>query len=269
MIPAPAADRSSVAGGDGGGYDEAYYRSLAAGSDPSAQVIVPWVNAHVRPASVVDVGCGAGSWLRAFMDAGVEDVLGLDGDWVPEAELRIPRERFRTTDLRAPGEVARRFDLAISLEVAEHLPAGAADELVATLVGLAPVALFSAAVPGQSGVDHINEQWPAYWAQRFAQHGYDAFDVVRSRFWRDPSVKWWYPQNTLLYAERGSEPAERIGAELGPALNEPPLALVHPGMVAAMDEQHAAELEPRPSLRRAVEGIWPAVGRRGRSLLGR
>jgi SAM-dependent methyltransferase len=251
------------------GYDRTYYADLSAGSDPSAQTIAPWIQALLIPRSVVDVGCGVGSWLRAFMDLGVEDVVGLDGDWVPQSELRIPRDRFRTVDLRVPPPPERRFELAMCLEVAEHLPQSAARGLVEVLVGLAPVVLFSAAAPGQRGHDHFNEQWPDYWASRFDDHRYAAFDVVRPRFWNDPSVKWWYPQNALLYAERGSEVGRRIELEMGPPLEEAPPSLVHPGMLAAIEKLHAAELESRRSLRGIAEGLGPALRMQGRRLLAR
>src|SRR5690606_16087480 len=124
-------------------------------------IIAPYVFKEVRPKSVVDVGCGLGTFLRAFKDLGVKDVYGLDGPWVRRDLLYkyIEEGEFEEADLEKPIEVTRRFDLAISLEVAEHLSEARADGFVADLGKLSDNILFSAAIPGQGGDHHINEQW--------------------------------------------------------------------------------------------------------------
>jgi hypothetical protein len=71
--------------------------------------------------------------------------LGYDGPHV--TPLCIPKDRFAAVDLRQPLPADRKFDLAISGEVAEHLPA----TLVGTLTSVSDVVLFSAAIPGQGG----------------------------------------------------------------------------------------------------------------------
>lgn len=219
----------------GGSYDQQFFADMRDGSARSARAVVPMLRELLDFTSVVDVGCGTGTWLAAFAAAGVSDYLGLDGAWAERAGLEIPRECFTAADLSSPPDLNRRFDLAISLEVAEHLPAAAADRFVATLVKLAPVVLFSAAIPGQGGTSHVNEQWPDYWSERFASHGYQCFDVLRLRLWNDPHVQWWYAQNMLLYVDRtklgsyqrltGQMSAKPEGAA--------PLRLVHPGCLAA------------------------------------
>lgn len=193
-------------------YAGGYYDTLDATSIRSARRVVPRVMDLVRPASVVDVGCGRGGWLRVFLDHGVTEVLGVDGDWVDPAGLHIPRERFQHRDLRQPLEIPGTFDLAVSLEVAEHLPEAQADGFVEALTRLAPAVLFSAAIPHQGGVGHVNEQWPEYWAERFARRGFAAVDVLRREIWDDPDVAWWYAQNLLLFsrAAEASGPVPRL-----------------------------------------------------------
>lgn len=181
-------------------YAGGYYDTLDATSLASARKVVPRVMELVRPARVVDVGCGRGGWLRVFLEHGTAEVLGIDGDWVDPAGLHIPADRFRRWDLRRPLEIDGTFDLAVSLEVAEHLPPEQADGFVAALCRLAPAVLFSAAIPHQGGVGHVNEQWPEYWAERFARHGYQPVDVLRRELWDDPEVAWWYAQNLLLFS---------------------------------------------------------------------
>lgn len=181
-------------------YDLAYFRSEAL--DPelhSPRVVVPIVISLVRPQSVVDVGCGAGHWLSEFRRLGVERVLGLDGAYVNPDWLIIPKGLFRAVDLAKPFRLNERFDLAVCLEVAEHLPETAAASLVESLVNLSSVVLFSAAIPMQGGTHHINEQWPEYWRRLFQVHGYRMLDLIRREIWKNAAVKFWYRQNTFLF----------------------------------------------------------------------
>lgn len=181
-------------------YDARFFSEQAEGSLASARAVIPVVLGLVSARSVVDFGCGRGTWLKACFENGVERILGLDGDYVDRETLLIDRESFRAVDLRQPIHLDQRFDLAMCLEVAEHLPKKAARSLVESLAASASVVLFSAALPGQGGVAHVNEQWPAYWERLFAECGMRKHDVVRPIIWRDPSVQRWYRQNLYLFA---------------------------------------------------------------------
>jgi SAM-dependent methyltransferase len=151
---------------------------------------------------VLDVGCGTGSWLAVFQRLGIEDILGVDGPWADQRKLEIPKDRFVVFDLKKPFQMDRRFDLVVSLEVAQHLPDRCAEAFVASLTALGPAVLFSAAIPSQGGIGHLNEQWPEYWVEHFTRRGYVPVDCIRKRIWSNPHVEWWFAQNTLLFAER-------------------------------------------------------------------
>lgn len=210
------------------GYDERFFEDIGRTADRSAARVVPDLVDLLRPRSVLDVGCGTGVWLRAFLDAGVERVLGIDGAHVPVGELRIPTSDFLATDLESIPTLDRQFDLAISLEVVEHLTASASDAVVALLARSAPAILFSGAVPGQGGRGHINEQWLDHWVGRFEAHDLEAVDVLRSRYWDDTEVGHFYAQNLVLFLRPG-HPARSSARALGQAL---PWRLVHPGTLA-------------------------------------
>ncbi|HEY1186257.1 MAG TPA: class I SAM-dependent methyltransferase [Gemmata sp.] len=236
-------------------YDVAFHRGFADGSSRSAAVIVPLVMDFVKPASVLDVGCGLGTWLAEFARAGVTDYLGMDGDYVLRTDLLIPAERFRPADLATAPHPGRRFDLVTCLEVAEHLPEASAAPFVAMLTGAAPVVLFSAAVPGQGGVNHINEQWPPYWRALFAAHGFVRLDPVRPRVWRDGRVEWWYRQNVYLFVREellSQRPEFRTEHEIASAC---PLELVHENIVRG-------SLGSEPTLRQLVTGFPGALVRK-------
>lgn len=184
-------------------YDETFYNTYAPYSSGSANKVVPHVIELFSPKSVVDVGCGIGTWLSVFEKQGVKDILGIDGSYVNRSQLLFDQKYFLPHDLTQPlpTDKIRRFDLAVSLEVGEHLPEAKADQLVTTLVSLAPVVLFSAAIPHQGGTNHINEQWQNYWAKLFRQKGYATVDILKSCIWGDPQVEYYYSQNSLLYVE--------------------------------------------------------------------
>src|SRR5262249_19855369 len=167
--------------------------------------------------SVLDVGCGTGHFLRAFREAGVSDLTGVDGDYVPRDQLVIDARQFLARDLAAGFDLRRRYDLVVSLEVAEHLPPAAAESFVDSLVRHGSVVLFSAAIPYQGGTAHLNEQWPSYWADRFAQRGYQAYDPIRPAIWRDDAVAWWYRQNILVFADAQARRTHPALAALHPA----------------------------------------------------
>ena len=180
-------------------YDHTFFDRIAARSLQSARIVVPLVTELLRPCSVVDIGCGTGCWLKAFLELGVTDVLGFDGEYVDRERLSIPRAQFIPTDLAQKKDIEARADLAVCLEVAEHLPLGRSESLVRSLTQIAPAVLFSAAVPGQGGTHHINEQWPIFWRELFRRRGFHRLDPLRTRILHDQCVEWWYRQNIFLY----------------------------------------------------------------------
>ena len=179
-------------------YGPAFYRAHSEGSLRSARVVVPLVLKMLEPRSVVDVGCGIGTWLSVFREYGVERIIGLDGPHIDPSLLKVPREFFIPVNLAEPFRVKEEFDLAVCLEVAEHLPRRSADGFVKSLVQLAPVIVFSAGIPLQGGTHHINEQWPAYWEDRFHEHNYRMLDPIRGQIWKNGRVDWWYRQNVVM-----------------------------------------------------------------------
>jgi len=180
-------------------YSPGFYDYIEQGARRSAERILPLVAGPLAPRSVLDVGCGRGVWLAAWTQLGATDVLGLDGDYLERNRLAIPPAQFRGTDIAQPFDLGRRWDLVQCLEVAEHIPPAASETLVQNLVRHGDRILFSAAVPGQGGHNHLNERPLAYWRERFAQQGYRAFDLVRPQVATDATIDPWYRFNVLLY----------------------------------------------------------------------
>jgi predicted RNA methylase len=168
----------------------------------AARIVLPEVM-RIHPfKSVIDVGCGLGTWAAVAKELGAEKIVGVDGDYVNRTLLEISDEEFVSHDLTKKYESSEKFDLAICLEVGEHLPETSARDLVATLTHHADTILFSAAIIGQDGYKHINEQYYPYWQKLFAEKGYRFYDVLRARFWWNEQVDVWYRQNMFIVSKQ-------------------------------------------------------------------
>jgi SAM-dependent methyltransferase len=246
-------------------YDETFFRGLSDGSYSGAEELLPLVFSLIKVQSVLDIGCGTGTWLAAAQAHGVMDVLGVDGAYVNPKMLRIPAAQFRPYDLTQVLELNRHFDLVISLEVAEHLPESAAETLVDNLVRHGSIILFSAAVPGQGGTFHINEQWPGYWADLFAVRGYTAVDCIRDRVWHNARIPVCYRQNAFLYVkDEVLAASEKLSLE-NERCKQMPTALVHPELFAEVLNR---PLSTRRLLKESPSAILRTLSARARRLAG-
>jgi hypothetical protein len=218
-------------------YDQKFYRFFQNQSYSSAREIVPLILGLIPIASVCDIGCGEGTWLRVFREQGITDTIGVDGQHVTRDLLQIPISDFQPMDLRHSISLTRSFDLAMSLEVAEHLPESRAKSFVEDLTRLASVVLFSAAIPGQGGRDHVNEQWQTYWTSIFFEYDYTVCDVVRPKIWKNRRISYWYRQNILIFCNRH---LLATFPELAGSPHSLRLSLVHPEQLEFTDALRAA-----------------------------
>jgi hypothetical protein len=196
------------------------------------------------PSSLLDVGCGTGTWLRAALDLGITDVLGIEGVEIPTDRLLIPPVCLRRLDLTAPIDVGRRFAAAMCLEVAEHLDERHADTLLDTLTRHSDYIFFAAACPGQPGQHHVNCQWPEYWQKMFNSRGFACDDAIRWRIWSDSRIEPWYRQNMFL--------ARRKPAQAGTEPRIPPV--IHPENVPYLESTARVA-----QIRLIEEGSMPAT----------
>lgn len=170
-----------------------------------AQAIV----ATLGPQSVVDVGCGIGLLIREIAASGA-DVLGLEGTWLDEDSMVLASDSYKRLDLEQPFSLDRRFDVCCSIEVAEHLAPERADSFVSNLCSLSDAVVFSAAIGGQGGKGHKNEQWQEYWCKKFLNNGYGTYDPFRNIFRRDPNILPWFQQNVLLFLHDRNPVCEKL-----------------------------------------------------------
>ena len=194
-------NKDKLTGGQDGSsiYDEVFYWENRYGSVRSARNILGFILKKLPCNSLIDFGCGTGTWLWVAQNYGVDEIIGLDGDYVSRDMLMIPEKCFQPTDLSKPFKVFKKYDMAMSLEVAEHLPEESADGFVKGLCMSSDIVLFSAAHPGQGGDGHINEQPKEYWIEKFAQHNYKPIEI-KQYFADDEKVEWWYRDNIVLFS---------------------------------------------------------------------
>jgi len=210
-------------------YNAKFYEGVDKTAYDSASVVLPLI-LEVLPKinAAVDFGCGIATWLSVLQRGlGVTEIQGFDGQWVNKDSLKIPQECFQFAELDKGVSLDKKYDLAISLEVAEHLPQRSADGLVTTLTKAADIILFSAAIPFQGGTNHVNEQWPEYWCNKFREKGFVPIDYIRKKIWDNPTVSLWYRQNTFLFVREGRLKEIKIPPECF-YHNRPVLSLVTP-----------------------------------------
>jgi len=164
-----------------------------------ADALVPYITKKIKFSSIADFGCGCGHFLSSLAyDVSSSDFVGLNLE--APRNMKIPKERFVPADFSKAIDLEKKFDLVISLEVAEHIPASSADTFVFSLVRHASkYIMFSAATPGQGGVGHINEQPHEYWHNQFFKHGFSVNDCIRRNLAKHPKVPFWYRNNIFLY----------------------------------------------------------------------
>lgn len=238
-----------------------FYKHMPTLTRYAAETILAIVQ-HAIPEvkAAIDIGCGVGTWLNVLRERGTSHILGVDGNWVPTESLVIPSECYMRCDLsKDTVQLDARYDLVISLEVAEHLPSEGADQFIMQLTQLGDFVLFSAAIPGQGGTNHINEQWPEYWTGLFQTRGYAVFDIIRTNIWTDEEIPVHYRQNILLFVKHERVPDLKIRSG-----TEGPLAIVHPQLF--MNKLQDCE---NPTIRRSLEFLGAAVMKRIKRELGR
>lgn len=207
-------------------YNEDFYNNNLQGMSQSAVIILGLLYEHYKPNKVIDIGCGQGAWLATAESFGAEIIKGLDGEWVNRERLLSKNIDFEAVNFdETMPELNEKYDLCISLEVAEHISKMNAENFINLLCEASDTVLFSAAIKQQGGENHINEQWQSYWVNLFNANDYECFDYFRGKIWDNDLVEWWYKQNIFLFIKKNSSHKE---LEVFKSTREPILDIAHP-----------------------------------------
>lgn len=213
-------------------YDTKFYNRLRKQASQSAQHLVPIIHQALAPQSVLDVGCGHGSWLKEWAKV-TPTVYGVDGRWVDTDKLEIPLESFQTLDLEERFNLNQKFDLVTCLEVAEHITSTSKDNLIGSIISHADMVLFSAAIPEQGGDNHYNEQWPSYWREAFAKHDYVFMDPFRHIIWNNKHIRYYYRQNLVFFCRKEIVTTNNFLSEEYALSHRSLVNVIHPASISA------------------------------------
>lgn len=171
-------------------YTHKYYEEIIGGSTKSRDEVfrLPELQ-NIK--SIIDIGAGVGQWGKDLSVPYTAVDFQIPGDM-------LLVENYIDWDITSniPFPLTDRYDLALCLEVMEHISEQYAEKTIKLLTQLSDKILFSAAIPGQGGICHVNEQWQTYWANLFSKFGYypKILDI------RDnPNIEIWYRNNMFLY----------------------------------------------------------------------
>jgi SAM-dependent methyltransferase len=197
----------------------------------SAKLIAPFVFDILKPKSVIDFGCGLGTWLLAFKQLGVKRIKGIDSQYINQKKLMIDIDEFEVYDLNLPYKTKEKFELAISLEVAEHLLPSSAEVFIESLTQSSDIVLFSAATPNKDvNPLHINEQKQSFWEAIFLKNNFIRVDCIRPYFWDNDKIKYWYRQNSFLYIHHNILSSSVVFNKLHQDNQNNPTDIIHPEM---------------------------------------
>lgn len=207
-------------------YSNEYFNKHCNGSYNSAKIVLKLISSIYEPQTVVDFGCGVGSWLKAAKEIFNGKVLGFDTHIYDGFNMNIDKSEYSMLDITIPLNTTKMFDMAICVEVLEHIEEKYSDEVIKTLCKQSEFIIFSAAVPLQGGTGHVNEQPISYWANKFSKHGYLAIDYLRPHIWNNENVDLWYRNNIIIYV------SEKLYFRLRQkiSLKTYPLDILHPQM---------------------------------------
>jgi len=183
-------------------YNDEFFRVNEA-ENRDAGAVCNLILEEFHPESVVDLGCGEGSYLKYLKNSRVPGLLGIDGS---AAAIRCAPDDILVIcyDLRKPLVLNLVFDVVICLEVAEHLDERYADILVENICKAGRTIVFSGATPGQTGTDHRNEQPNEYWIAKFQTKGFrlhPSSAAWRATLTASQMYAWWISKNMMVFSK--------------------------------------------------------------------
>jgi SAM-dependent methyltransferase len=187
-------------------YDDKFFEKNLEWNKPIAAKLVNILIDYFNPSSVVDLGCGNAEFLSEFYKKGIL-IQGYEGSCFAIKKALIDKKYIQLFDLKNKIDSPRRYDLALCLEVAEHIENKFSQRLIENLTTLSDTVVFTAAPPGQGGHFHMNEQPREFWIDIFKQRNYNYDAQITERVRNDmkkDGVLWWYCDNIMVFKRKVS-----------------------------------------------------------------
>jgi glycosyltransferase involved in cell wall biosynthesis len=198
-------------------YDDGFYKMhMPWRSD--YDLISKWIFENIPGKIFGDIGCGNGYIISNLYNKYSKKVWGVDGsEYFMDNIDRSVLSMVKRVDLTNKAKLDK-ADVAICLEVAEHISAEFSDILVNNIVSVnAKTIIFTAAPPGQAGVNHINLQDHKYWVNKFLANGYLLDESLSSKFCKDLSGSLlytkWYLDNWMVFRKKESFDIANLNTE--------------------------------------------------------
>jgi len=159
--------------------------------------------------SILDFGCGVGSWAKAFQESGVKNCFLIDHPSIDVSKLLIRSDfTFVPANLDKFLPDVIKVDCVVSTEVLEHISDYRSDQIIDYLTKCSDLIIFSAAIPRQGGLGHCNEQRHAYWHQKFYERGFCFYDGFKTEVLDNDRIVYWLRQNLFIYYNDKSKKRE-------------------------------------------------------------
>lgn len=189
-------------------YNENFYLSNRNKTILSSELILEIIFKKIDflPSNIIDIGCGTGEWLDSAHKLGIKNITGIDGTWVTKEKLINNNINLMNIDLNKDfyDKEFHKYDFLICTEVIEHLDPKINDIFINKICNISDIILFSGAIPGQRGTNHINCQWQSYWKNKFHYNNFSCFDLIRPLLWNNDKIDFWLKQNLLIYIKNNS-----------------------------------------------------------------
>jgi len=187
-------------------YNKKFYDDILAvdKETKSSEKLAKAIKLYLKPKSVIDVGCGIGIYLKPLDLSGIS-CFGIEGSSIARKYSVFNKNRIIVADVTRKLNINKKYDLALCIEVAEHIPKKTSSILIGNLTSLSNIILFTSAPPGQGGTDHINEQKPQFWINLFNKKNF-VFDKEKTEqiknFLIQKKCIWWIPANMMIFKKR-------------------------------------------------------------------
>ena len=182
-------------------YDDKFFDKNLEWNKPIAAKLVNVLIDYFSPSSVVDLGCGNAEFLNEFYKKGIK-IQGYEGSRCAIGKALIDKKYIQLFDLKNKIFSPHKFDLAICLEVAEHIEKKFSKRLMENLTSLSDTVVFTAASPDQGGHFHINEQSRGFWIGLFKERSYnldnDTTEKIKQEM-KEEGILWWYCDNIMIF----------------------------------------------------------------------